>query len=182
MKGKVRVTFKAHDSKISKICDRAILEYCKGNRDALADIYDCMARLIFSVAFAITRSYEDAEDVLQQTMIDIARYAHRYERGTNAKAWILAITRHLAIDTVRKRKPQTELTEMPAPRTDFSRLEVLDMLSVLEEDEKELVLYRLYAKMPYGEIADMMKISIPAAQKRYQRALSKLRKYRDSYI
>ncbi len=182
MKGKVWVALKVHDSKVNKICDKAILEYCKGNRDALSDIYDSMARMIFSVAYAITGSYEDAEDVLQQTMIEIARYAHRYKSGTNAKAWILAITRHLAIDTVRKRKPQTELTDMPVPCNGLSRLEVLDILSILEEDEKELILYRLYAKMPYGEIADMMKISVAAAQKKYQRALGKLRKYRDRYI
>jgi RNA polymerase sigma-70 factor (ECF subfamily) len=59
----------------------------------------------------------------------------------------------------------------------FAAVEIMDMLSVLDEEEKQIVLLRLYQEMPYREIAEVMGIKIFAAQKRYQRAISKLKKY-----
>ena len=51
------------------------------------------------------------------------------------------------------------------------------MLAVLDDDEKQIILLRLYHEMPYREIAAVMGIKVFAAQKRYQRAISKLKKY-----
>ena len=42
--------------------------------DALAIINDCMPRMIFSVSYAIAENYQDAEDILQETMIEITKY------------------------------------------------------------------------------------------------------------
>ena len=170
------------DKKLCKDCDKAIVELSKGDRNALSVIYDAMARMIFSVAYAITSNYQDAEDVLQSTMLEITRYAHRYQRGTNARAWILAIARHRSLDILRKRKGEISideggLSEVPDLCHELSSLEVLDMLSLLEEEEKQLVLFRLYAEMPYAEIAYVMKISVAAAQKRYQRAVKRLKSH-----
>ncbi|MDD4494264.1 MAG: RNA polymerase sigma factor [Eubacteriales bacterium] len=170
------------DNKINKSCDRAIIEFSNGDRNALSVLYDCMARMIFSVAYAITGNYCDAEDVLQNTMIEITRYANTYRSGSNAKAWILTMARHLSIDTVRKRKftafiDDKEIAELPDSGTEFSQLEVIDMLSILDEDERQLVMYRLYVKLPYREISSIMDISIAASQKRFQRAIKKLKSY-----
>ncbi len=166
----------------NSICDKAIIEFTKGDKEALSVIYDCMARMIFSVAYAITGNYQDAENALQDTMIEITKYAHTYRAGSNAKAWILALARHCSIDVVRKRKSvvsieATATVDIPQTESDFSRLEVLDMLSVLDGEEKQCLILRLYAKMPYKEIADIMRISIAAAQKKYQRSVRKLKDY-----
>lgn len=170
------------EKQINLTCDRAIIEFTKGEKDALSVIYDCMARLIFSVAYAITGNYQDAENALQDTIIEITKYAHTYRGGSNAKAWILAMARHCSIDIVRKRKSvvsmeDTETMGIPETESDLSRLEVLDMLSILDEEEKQCLILRLYAKMPHKEIADIMKISVASAQKKYQRAVRKLKDY-----
>ncbi len=166
------------EDNINKTCDKAIYEYSKGNKQALSVIYDCMARMVFSVAYAIVGNYQDAEDVLQETMIEITKYAHTYRKGSNAKAWIMAITRHLSIDIIRKRKSVIPLedTERSDSEPDFSQIEVLDMLNTLDEQERQLIVFRLYTKMPYKEISDMMRISVASAQKKYQRAVRKLMK------
>lgn len=168
-----------HGNQINSACDKAITELSKGNQEALSVIYDCMARIIFSAAYTITGNCEDAEDVLQDTMIEITRYAHTYESGSNARAWILTMARHLSIDIVRKRKPTLPLEEAERMemQVDESQLEVLDLLKILDEDEKQLVVFRLYGEMSYREISRVMEISVAAAQKRYQRAMKKLKKY-----
>ena len=168
------------DLQIKVACDKAIVALSEGDMDALSDIFDCMARMIFSVAYGITGNYHDAENVLQETMIEISKYAHKYRRGSNAKAWILTIARHCSIDIVRKRKPLVSIEEtmsIPYSEPDLTRIEVLDMLRILDEDEKQCVIFRLYSKMPYKEIAEMMNITIASAQKKYQRALKKLKNY-----
>lgn len=170
------------DKQINVTCDKAIVEFSKGDKDALSVIYDCMARMIFSVAYGITGNYQDAENVLQDTMIEITRYAHTYRSGSNAKAWILTMARHRSIDVVRKRKPvisieDAEMVDISETKSDLSRLEVLDMLSKLGEEEKQCLILRLYAEMPYKDISDMMGISVASAQKKYQRAVRKLKNY-----
>ena len=108
---------------INLICDRAIIEFSRGDKDALSVIYDCMARMIFSVAYAITGNYQDAENVLQDTIIEITKYAHTYRGGSNAKAWILAMARHCSIDIVRKRKPVVSI-EDSATTVSYTHLDV----------------------------------------------------------
>ncbi|MDD4679842.1 MAG: RNA polymerase sigma factor [Clostridia bacterium] len=168
------------DLQINMACDKAIVALSKGDKDALSDIFDCMARMIFSVAYGITGNYQDAENVLQETMIEISKYAHKYRRGSNAKAWILAMARHCSIDIVRKRKPLVSIEEtmnLADSKPDFTWMEVMDMLSILGEEEKQCIIFRLYAKMPYREIAEVMNISVASAQKKYQRAIKKLKDY-----
>lgn len=97
--------------KITHICDKAVTAYAKGDSEALSVVYDCMAKMIMATALAITDSREDAEDVLQDTIIGVARFAGSYKKGTNAKAWILAIARNKALDAVRKRNGNLPLEE-----------------------------------------------------------------------
>ena len=86
-----------------KLCEKALLELAEGNTDALSVIYGEMSRRIFSLAYTVTGNYCDAEDVLQNTMIDITRSCREY-CGGSIVAWIMTITRHNALDVVRKRR------------------------------------------------------------------------------
>ena len=165
-----------------KICEKALAELAEGNTEALSAIYGEMSRRIFSLAYTVTGNYCDAEDVLQNTMIDITRSCREY-RGGNVHAWVLTLARHNAIDVVRKRKESTlaldEVAEsaMAESPDGFYMVETMDMLNVLDLEEKQVVLMRLYAEMPYREIAAVLGIKVFAAQKKYQRAIGKLKKY-----
>lgn len=170
------------DRLTNQTCDRAIVDFLCGDTDALAIIYDCMARMIFSVSYAITENYQDAEDVLQETMIEISKYAHTYRSGSNPKAWILAMTRHLSIDVVRRKKSivlndAIEMDCNPETHSDLTLIEVLDMLNTLDEEKRQIIVLRLYTELPYKEIASIMGISVVAAQKKYQRAIRELKDY-----
>ncbi|MBQ8287776.1 MAG: RNA polymerase sigma factor [Clostridia bacterium] len=160
--------------------DRALRLLATGDRSALATLYDLYGRLILSVAYSIVENYPDAEDVLQDTMIELARYAVRYSKGNNPRAYILTITRHIAIDLVRKRKPQTPLQEAGDHTSDeglLEAIEVLDLLRTLSEEERQAVMLHLYVGLSHKEAAKVMEISTAAAEKKYQRALAKLKKH-----
>lgn len=79
---------------VEKACESALAALAAGDRSALATLYERMGRSVFSVAYAVTGNYHDAEDVLQETMPDAFRCASAYRQGTSACAWLLSIARH----------------------------------------------------------------------------------------
>jgi RNA polymerase sigma-70 factor (ECF subfamily) len=54
---------------------------------------DALAHLdgLFGVAMRLTRDRADAEDLVQDTFLKAVRSAHRFEAGTNLRAWLFTI-------------------------------------------------------------------------------------------
>lgn len=156
-------------------CNRAIKRLADGDMTALSVIYDNTARLVFSLALSLTGNREDAEDVLQDTMLKVVRSAVGYKKGS-PKAWVLSIARNSAIDTLRRRHPDAEESEPSSPDPELERLELTDMLNALSNEEKQAVILHIYGGLSHKEIGKVLGISHVAAQKKYRRALMKLKK------
>lgn len=58
---------------------------------------------LYNRAMQLTQNRQDAEDLVQETTLRAYRYFHRFERGTNFKAWIMTILRNLYINKYRKK-------------------------------------------------------------------------------
>ena len=58
---------------------------------------------LYNLAMQLTRNRQDAEDLVQEATLRAYRYFHRFERGTNFKAWIMTILRNLYINKYRKK-------------------------------------------------------------------------------
>ncbi len=94
-----------------QILEEAICELTNGNKEGLCAIYENLGRLIYSVALGITGNCQDAEDTLQDTMMELMKCAHTYKKGTNPRAFILTVARHNALDLVRKRRETLSIDE-----------------------------------------------------------------------
>ena len=170
-----------------KRLEQALLALGRGERRdngepvGLAELYELMGRAIFTTAYVITGHREDAEDILQDTLVEIYQDARFYRPRTNPRAWVLTVTRHTALDAVRKRTrhataPLDTAEALPTPPDAHDEFTALwDLLAVLSPEERELVVLRLYHGLSHGEIAETLRISTAAAQKRYRRAIDKLR-------
>ncbi len=168
---------------IDKRADKALRELAKGNMDGLSELYDLYSRLILSVAYTIVNNYTDAEDVLQDVMILLCRYAPSYKADTSPRAYVMAITRHRAIDLIRKRKNDLstdEIGDVPYRDGELAAVEVLDLLSGLSEEEKQIVILHLYAGLSHRQVAEIVELTPSATEKKYQRALAKLKKQYES--
>jgi RNA polymerase sigma factor (sigma-70 family) len=77
-----------------------------GRRDdrALAALYDRHGQIAFGVAYRVLGERGAAEDAVQEAFLSVWRHADRFqpERGT-ARAWLLTIVHHAAIDRRRGR-------------------------------------------------------------------------------
>ena len=73
-------------------------------------------------------------------------------------------------------RPSAEpLDDVPAAESRYAAVEALELLRFLDEGEREVVILCVYTALPYKELAALLGITVPAAQKRYQRAMKKLR-------
>ncbi len=87
-----------------------------GDPDALSELYERYRTVTYSVALRITTDPSAAEDVVQEAFLGVWRNAGRYASARGSvRTWILAIVHHRAIDSLRRRRPISELPESDAP-------------------------------------------------------------------
>jgi len=88
-----------------------------GDQIAMSQLYDRYSGIVYSVALRVVGDTGNAEDVLQEVFIKLWRNPEAFDadRGSLA-AWLAVMSRNRAIDSVRKRRPETEITDtIPAP-------------------------------------------------------------------
>jgi len=146
--------------------------------------------VLYSYAYYLTGSREDANDLLQETFLKAFRFLDKFEEGTNAKAWLYRIMRNTYINEYRRMKRQPEVLEYDEQLTPYQMLpsteghsfnlqrqlehtlpdEVADAISRLPERFKSVVVLRDIEDLPYEEIAEALEIPIGTVRSRLHRA------------
>ncbi len=162
-------------------CNQALCRISEGDTNALTVIYDCMARQMFVLALSILKNYADAEDAMQETFLKVIQSIYTYRENGNARAWLLSITRNVAIDMLRKKKDMTcidDLSVIPEKSSgDFAdSLALNEALMNLEQADREIIVLKIVSGMKFRDISDLVELPLSTVQKRYQRALKKLKR------
>jgi RNA polymerase sigma-70 factor, ECF subfamily len=66
---------------------------------------------LYAAALYLTKEEHEAEDLVQETYFRAYRFFHKFEPGTNCRAWLLSIQRHLFVNRYRQRKTQPEFLD-----------------------------------------------------------------------
>jgi len=82
--------------------DVAMDRYAAGDDAAFAQVYDALAPRLYGFLLRQTRETARAEDVLQQTLLQIHRARGSFIRGAEVTPWAFAIARRVLIDSVRR--------------------------------------------------------------------------------
>jgi RNA polymerase sigma-70 factor, ECF subfamily len=87
-------------------------QICQGDRGALVRVYDEYSGLVYGIALRVLRNVEAAEDVVQEVFLQLWRNPAAFDsqRGRLAP-WLAVITRHKAVDAVRKLRFNMESPE-----------------------------------------------------------------------
>ncbi len=90
-----------------------------GDREAFEMIIRTHSRTLFAIAYGILQSREEAEDVVQDSLVKAWKTRWRVRDPEKFPAWLATIARHKAHDVFRKRRtvPLSEQTD----RTDRTR-------------------------------------------------------------
>ena len=88
-----------------------------GDQDAMSRLYDRYSGIVYSVALRVVGDTGTAEDILQEVFIKLWRNPETFDPSRGSLAgWLAVTSRNRAIDTLRKRRPETEITDaVPAP-------------------------------------------------------------------
>src|SRR5688500_4358919 len=90
-----------------------------GDSEAFRALVDRHSRAVYRVAYRLTGSPSDAEDVVQETFLKAYRQLGRFESRANFSTWLHRIAVNCSIDLIRSRKHQEA-------GHDASDLELLD--------------------------------------------------------
>lgn len=154
-----------------------------GDRDALAQLYSAVKGPVYAAALGILKNPEDARDVTQDAFVRIWDSAGQYRPQGSPMAWILTVTRNLALMRLRGRGRDTELSPeeweaLPAAApglTAEDRAVLQAALAGLNEAERQIVLLHAAAGLKHREIGQMLHLPLATVLSKYHRALKKLR-------
>ena len=93
----------------------AMDRYAAGDDAAFGEVYDALAPRLYGYLLRQTREAARAEDLLQQTLLQIHSARGRFFPGAELMPWAFAIARRLMIDGYRKKKREAQLVEEGAP-------------------------------------------------------------------
>jgi RNA polymerase sigma-70 factor (ECF subfamily) len=154
---------------------------------------------LYRTALRLTRNPQEAEDLVQETMLKAFRFADSYQRGTNLRAWLFRILNTSAINRFRKQATHPVTTSLPEGEDFYLYNRIRDItgqeLSAAAEDEVldqylDEDVYRALNNLPlnfrmpviladieglsYKEIAEALNIPIGTVMSRISRARRQL--------
>ncbi|HEX3043096.1 MAG TPA: sigma-70 family RNA polymerase sigma factor [Solirubrobacterales bacterium] len=140
---------------------------------------------VYAYVASLLRDAPAAEEVTAAAFESAYRKRNRFdpERG-EPRAWLFGIARNAALDELRRRGRQAELTAEPADVETFGgrgdehserRLAVAEALERLEPAERELIALKFFAGLANAEIAQVLGLSESNAGTKLHRAMTKLR-------
>lgn len=93
---------------------------------------------LYHAALSMTRKEEEAKDLVQETCIKAYRFFHRFERGTNCKAWLLTILRNTYINRYRKQQREPLMLDLQEMRDLLQDKQQTTPEGKIYEDESRL--------------------------------------------
>ncbi|WP_245683887.1 sigma-70 family RNA polymerase sigma factor [Rhodohalobacter halophilus] len=151
---------------------------------------------LYNFGLRLTSDPNDAEDLVQDTIVKAYRFFDSYEKGTNAKAWLFRILKNSYINNYRKKskKPQevdydevaSFYESIRAERTETSDMEdkmfrelidddISNALDEIPEDFRTVVLLCDVEDFTYEEIANMLDVPIGTIRSRLHRGRNLLK-------
>ncbi|MBL8790841.1 MAG: sigma-70 family RNA polymerase sigma factor [Rhizobiales bacterium] len=163
------------------------------DRQAFAELFDHFAPRVKSFMMRKGATAEQAEDLVQETMIAVWSKAALYaaDRGSVA-TWIFTIARNLRIDRLRREKSNqfTDLDDYDAPSDDPAQDEILRRmqedgavaraLAQIPPEQRELLILSYVEDMPQSEIAARLQIPLGTVKSRMRLAYRRLKKLLES--
>jgi RNA polymerase sigma-70 factor (ECF subfamily) len=153
-----------------------------GDREAFEMIIRTHSRTLFAIAYGILQNREEAEDVVQDSLIKAWKMRWRVRDPEKFPAWLCMIARHRAHDVFRKRRslPLTqetiEMREGDTPDTMATDQQLHSALATLPELHRTALTLRYFEEMDYRTIENTLGLTNGALRGILGRALASMRK------
>jgi len=175
------------DNKIrsqAKPAEELIHHIAADDKQALESLYLETKTAVYGFLLSIVRNRHTAEDLMQETYIQVYLSAANYQPQGKPMAWVLTIARNLALMKLREKssadvslEPDWGLrSEEDGIQQTLDRLVLESAMRVLNQEERQIVMLHDVAGLKHRETAALMQLPLATVLSKYRRALSKLRK------
>ncbi|NMB82186.1 MAG: sigma-70 family RNA polymerase sigma factor [Ignavibacteria bacterium] len=144
-----------------------------------------------SYALKLTNDPEEADDLVQDTMLKAFRFFDKFEKGTNCKAWLFQIMKNSFINNYRKSSKEPDKVDYEDVQNFYENIksddvksshfeddafndilddEIVSALSTLPDDFRTIVFLSDIEGYSYEEIADFLDCPIGTVRSRLHRA------------
>lgn len=133
---------------------------------------------------SILRDRQTAEDVFQETWIRVLEQGRRYDPAHNFSTWLLTIARNLAIDHLRRKRPEALEDLPPADEPPVRGAGAFELavqheqaeklggaLERIPDEQRETIVLRFQEGMSLEEIATVTKAPLSTVKSRLYRGL-----------
>lgn len=149
---------------------------------------------LYRTALSMTRNAQDADDLVQETVIRAFQFFAQFQSGTNARAWLFRILTNLYINSYRKRHREPErvsyeemedfylynrladsnssssnLTPEDAILQKVQAEAIREAIEKLPEEYRETVILADLNEMSYQEISEILEVPIGTVRSRLSR-------------
>ncbi|MES2454583.1 MAG: RNA polymerase sigma factor [Bacteroidota bacterium] len=150
----------------------------------------CNQTALENFAFKFTQDYEDAHDLVQDTLLKAMRYSEQFKDGTNFRGWLYTIMKNTFINSYRRAIKTRSLIsiheEIPAAELQhsatgnngenkFIREDIHNAMKRLQP-EHLMPFIKYFEGFKYHEIAEMLQIPIGTVKTRIHIARGILKK------
>ena len=164
--------------------EAAMEQLRQGDRSALTTIYAATQKGVFALCYSYLRNYHNAEDMMEETYINVMRYILHYKQGSNPQAWIYTIAKNLCRNELKRRKREVSLPEdaenlIASDYTLRARDEsgiIQLVIKTLRKDESAIVIMHAVGGIPLKEVAKALDKPYATVRWQYSNALGKLKK------
>ncbi|GAB4156323.1 MAG: sigma-70 family RNA polymerase sigma factor [Winogradskyella sp.] len=172
-----------------------VSNYINGDESALSILIERHKQKIYSFIYSKVYDRDITEDIFQDTFIKVIRTLKRGKYNEEGKflPWVMRIAHNLVIDYFRKnnRMPKfdnsgdfsifsvlsdSSLNAEKSMIKDQVESDVRRVIDELPEDQKQVLLMRMYQDMSFKEISERTGVSINTALGRMRYALINMRK------
>jgi RNA polymerase sigma-70 factor (ECF subfamily) len=154
----------------------------------LEELYDRYGEKLYHYLVLRLGSCEDAEDILQETFYRFTRFSVRWKMVKNPQAFVFKVARNESNRFLKRQIPRRKRTQMnpdyknalasiiQGPDESSEKL-LADSLARLPDEQREVVILKVFEGMSFKEIARICGLSVNTAASRYRYGLSKLRAF-----
>jgi RNA polymerase sigma factor (sigma-70 family) len=168
--------------------EELMLAHARGDAAAFREIFQRYAPTLLRLLLRHAGRPADAQDLVQQTFLQLHRARKDFREGARLRPWIVTIALNLARDLNRRRgrRPETAVedetlhqiavAEAPAERDAGLERRVREALARLPADQREVIELHWFEDLPFQEIATICGASAGAVRVRAHRGYVTLRK------
>jgi len=168
----------------------------QGDLDALSALLTRYQNRLYRYLLRMVRNQAEAEDLFQQTWVRVAERIRRYDPSRNFEPWLFAVARNLAIDHLRRIRPESldePISDSEAGETGAARLasgerpvlegilqqerssRVNEAMETLPVAYREVLTLRFEEEMKLEEIAEVIGTPLSTVKTRLRRGLNRMR-------